>query len=118
MSGGHSGFSIVCDGPAWVQNIRYEDIRVEEQTEFKNLELIVTPGKYYGDDPPGHIRGVYLKNVSWENSGKPFIINGFSPDNIVEDITFDNCSVGGKVLTGASDADFKLNEFTGGIRFK
>ena len=117
MSGGHSGFSIVCDGPAWVQNIRYEDIRVEEQTEFKNLELIVTPGKYYGDDPPGHIRGVYLKNVSWENSGKPFIINGFSPDNMVEDITFENCSVGGKVLTGASDADFKLNEFTRGIRF-
>lgn len=117
MSGGHSGFSIVCDGPAWVQNIRYEDIRVEEQIEYKNLELIVTPGKYYGDEPPGHIRGVYLKNVRWENSGKPFIINGFSPDNMVEDITFDNCSVGEKVLTDASDADFRLNELTKGIKF-
>ncbi len=41
---GHSGFSIVCDGPATVQNILFEDIRVEEQVEFKNLELIVTPG--------------------------------------------------------------------------
>ena len=116
-TGGHSGFSIVCDGPAWVQNIRFEDIRVEEQIEFKNLELIVTPGKYYGDDPPGHIKGVYLKNISWENTEKPFIIHGFSSDNMVEDITFDHCKVGGKILTNTSDANFKLNEFTREINF-
>ncbi len=116
-TGGHSGFSIVCDGPAWVQNIRFEDIRVEEQIEFKNLELIVTPGKYYGDDPPGHIKGVYLKNISWENTSKPFIISGFSVDNLVEDITFDHCKVGGKTLTNTADADFQVNEFTRNIKF-
>jgi len=117
MTGGHSGFSIVCDGPAWVQNIRYEDIRIEEQIEFKNLELIVTPGKYYGDDPPGHIKGVYMKNISWENTEKPFIISGFSPENMVEDVTFDHCSVGGKILTDTADADFIINEFTKDIKF-
>lgn len=116
-TGGHSGFSIVCDGPAWVQNVRYEDIRIEEQVEFKNLELIVTPGKYYGDDPPGHIKGIYMKNISWENTEKPFIISGFSAENRVEDITFDNCKVGGKILTGVNDANFQVNEFTEGIRF-
>jgi hypothetical protein len=114
---GHSGFSIVCDGPAWVQNIRFEDIRVEEQIEFKNLELIVTSGKYYGEDQPGHIKNVYLKNISWENAEKPFIITGFSPDNLVEDVTFDNCKVGNKILKSASDADFRVNEFSSGIRF-
>ena len=116
-TGGHSGFSIVCDGPAMVQNIHYEDIRVEEQIEFKNLELIVTPGNYYGDDLPGHIRGIYLKNISWENSSKPFIINGYSPENLVEDIIFDHCRVGGKTLKSFSDADFKVNEFTRNIKF-
>jgi hypothetical protein len=116
-TGGHSGFSIVCDGPAWVQNIRYEDIRVEEQIEFKNLELIVTPGKYYGDDPPGHIKGIYLKNITWENTSKPFVVSGFSAANLVEDITFDHCEVGGKTLTKTSDANFKVNEFTQDIKF-
>jgi len=116
-TGGHSGFSIVCDGPAWVQNIRYEDIRVEEQVEVKNLEFIVTPGKYYGDDPPGHIKGIYLKNISWENTSKPFIISGFSANNLAEDITFDHCIVGGKTLTNAADANFNVNEFTRDIRF-
>jgi hypothetical protein len=116
-TGGHSGFSIVCDGPAWIQNIRYEDIRVEEQIEFKNLEFIVTNGTIYGDDPPGHIKGVYLKNVHWENQVKPFILSGFSSDNLVEDITFDNCKVGNKILTSSYDACFMVNFSARNIKF-
>lgn len=117
-TGGHSGFSIVCDGPAWVQNVHYEDIRIEENVEFKNLEFIVTNGTIYGADPPGHIKGVYLKNIKWENSEKPFIFSGFSAENLVEDITFENCMVGGKKITGTTDADFKVNTFAGNIKFK
>lgn len=115
---GHSGFSIVCDGPAWVQNIHFEDIRVEEQVEFKNLEFIVTDGTLYGTDPPGHIKGVYLRNIHWENPGKPFIISGYSAENIVEDITFDHCYAGGKIITGISDAEFRVNKFTKNIKFE
>jgi polygalacturonase len=115
---GHSGFSIVCDGPAMVRNINFEDIRVEENVEFKNLEFILTDGTLYGADPPGHIKGVYLKNIKWENPGKPFVISGFSPSNLIEDITFENCRAGGKILTGVSDADFRINEFVKNIKFK
>jgi hypothetical protein len=114
---GHSAFSIVCDGPAIVQNIYFEDIRVENQVEFKNLELIVTDGSLYGTDPPGQIRGVYMKNIQWENKTKPFIINGYSPDNLVEEIIFEKCSVGGKTLTSSDDADIRSNRFVRNIRF-
>lgn len=114
---GHSALSIVCDGPAMVQNIFFEDIRVEEQVEFKNLELIVTDGTLYGSDPPGHIRNVHFKNVQWENKTKPFIIIGYSPENMVEDISFDHCSAGGQVLVSADDADLRTNRFTGNIKF-
>ena len=114
---GHSAFSIVCDGPATVQNIFFEDIRVENQVEFKNLEFIVTDGTLYGTDPPGHIKGVYLKNIKWENSVKPFIISGYSPDNLVEGIVFDKCSAGGKILTGIGDADIRTNRFVRDIKF-
>ncbi|MBK8882037.1 MAG: hypothetical protein IPN67_06500 [Bacteroidales bacterium] len=114
---GHAAFSIVCDGPAIVRNIFFEDIRVEEQVEFKNLELIVTDGTLYGADPPGHIKGVRMKNVQWENNTKPFIITGYSPDNMVEDIVFDKCSAGGKIITGMSDADIRTNSFVKDIKF-
>ena len=117
-TGGHSAFSIVSDGPARVQNIRYEDIRVEDQVEFKNLEMIISDGKLYGNDPPGHISEVYFKNIQWENGNKPFIFTGFSNNNAIGNITFDNCTVGGKKINGTGDAIFTINPFVKDIKFQ
>ncbi|HOW39382.1 MAG TPA: glycosyl hydrolase family 28 protein [Bacteroidales bacterium] len=117
-TGGHAGFSIVCDGPATVQNILFEDIRIEEQVEFRNLELIITDGTLYGIDPPGHIKNVIMRNISWENGDKPFIISGFSSENKVENVIFQNCTSGGKPLRSSADADFRINEFTDNIIFQ
>lgn len=114
-TGGHSAFSIVCDGPAIVQNIRYEDIRVENAIEYKNLELIVTEGRRYGTAGPGLIKNVCLKNITWANGEKPFVIAGI-PTNYVENVTFDHCYLAGKLLTGMDDADFQT-EFAKGIKF-
>ena len=114
-TGGHSGFSIVCDGPSIVQKIRFEDIRVEALIEYKNLELIITEGRRYGTGNPGQVKGIYLKNIRWENAGKPFVIAGV-PGNILEDVTFDHCYLGGKLLTGFADADFQM-EFSKDIKF-
>jgi len=114
-TGGHSAFSIVCDGPSDVKKIRFEDIRVEDEIEYKNLELIVTEGRRYGTDGPGHISGVYLKNIQWANKNKPFVIAGV-PNHFVEDITFDNCYLAGKPITGFKHADFQT-EFAKDIKF-
>jgi hypothetical protein len=118
-TGGHAAFSIVCDNQGEVRNIRFEDIRVEENIEIKNLELIVTEAQRYGQSNPrpGHVQGVYLKNIQWENADKPFVIAGI-PFNkhIVEDVTFDHCRVAGKLLTNPSDADFQI-EFAKDIKF-
>lgn len=114
-TGGHSGISIVCDGPSDVKNIRFEDIRVEDEIEYKNLELIVTEGRRYGTAGPGHITGVYLKNIRWANANKPFVIAGV-PTNFVQDVTFDNCYLAGKLITSLGDADFQT-EFAKGIQF-
>jgi hypothetical protein len=114
-TGGHSGFSIVCDGASIVQNIRFEDIRVEAEIEYKNLELIITEGRRYGTGNPGHIKGVYLKNIHWENANKPFVIAGV-PNHILEDVSFDNCFLAGKLITGFKDADFQM-EFAKDIKF-
>ncbi|MDD2244726.1 MAG: glycosyl hydrolase family 28 protein [Dysgonamonadaceae bacterium] len=117
-TGGHAAFSIVCDNAGDVRNVRFEDIRVEENIEIKNLELIVTEGQRYGsNNTPGHVQGVYLKNIRWENEDKPFVIAGIPFDNhIVEDVTFDNCYVGNKLLTSMKDADFQV-EFAKDIKF-
>ncbi len=114
-SGGHSAFSIVCDGPSNVSNITFDDIRVEGDIEYKNLEIILTEGERYGNGKHGTINGVNIKNVTWENPTKPFTIVGL-PVQAVENITFTNCYVGGKLMTGFDDAQFQV-EFANGIVF-
>lgn len=115
-TGGHSAFSIVCDGASDVQNICFDNLRVEADIEYKNLEIILTEARRYGNGQMGSIKGVLLKDISWENPDKPFVIVGHPKGGSVEDVTFSNCRVAGKLLTGVQDADFKL-EFTRGIRF-
>ena len=114
-TGGHAAFSIVCDGASQVQNIIFEDIRVESDIEYKNLEIILTEAERYGNGKMGSIKGIHLKNVSWENAFKPFTIVGH-PTKFVEDVTFTNCYVGGKLMRGIEDADFQM-EFTKDIVF-
>ncbi len=114
-SGGHSAFSIVCDGPSNVSNITFDDIRVEGDIEYKNMEIILTEGERYGNGKHGTINGVNIKNVTWENPSKPFTIVGL-PVQAVENITFTNCYVGGKLMTGFDDAQFQV-EFAKGIVF-
>ena len=114
-TGGHAAFSIVCDGPSEVKDITFEDIRVESDIEYKNLEIILTEGERYGNGRMGSVKGVLLKNVRWANAGKPFTLVGH-PTRFVEDITFEDCYVGGRKITCLKDADFQA-EYVKGLNF-
>jgi hypothetical protein len=111
---GHSGFSIICDGPAEISNILFENIRVEK-SEIKLFELNITDGTLYGDDKPGHIRDVILRNVEWFHEG-PIIIRGFGQNNRVQNVSFENCTVAGLPLKKLEKKIFSINEFTDGIK--
>lgn len=113
---GHSAFSIICDGPAEIHNITYEDIHVEERV-YKLFELQVTDGTKYGINPPGHIRDVYLKNVSWAALA-PIILKGYDTGYGINNVTFENCYIQNKKLTEAWDAVFEMNHFVHGVKFK
>jgi hypothetical protein len=93
---GHSGFSIICDGPAVISNVLYENIRVEK-SELKLFELNITDGTKYGVGPPGHIKDITLKDISWAHSG-PIILKGWDENHRVQNVTFQNCSIAGKPL--------------------
>jgi hypothetical protein len=114
--GGHSAFSVICDGPARISGILFEDIRVEERVE-KLLEFQVTDGTMYQKDPPGHIAGVRLKNVRWEVE-KPIVLKGFDEEHRVEDVTFEDCTVAGRKLKDLSDPLFRVNPHVKDVKFK
>ncbi len=113
---GHSAFSIICDGPARIHDIRYEDIRVESRV-LKLFELHITDGTSYQADPPGHINGVYLKNISFE-ADRPIVLKGFDATHLVENVIFENCTVAGKLLRSTDDASFQINKYVRNLKFK
>ncbi len=113
---GHSAFSIICDGPATISNIHYEDIRVDADV-FKLFELHITDGTKYGANPPGHIQKVWFKNISWEPE-RPIILKGFDAQHLVEDVTFEDCRVAGRRLDSLNKKIFEVNEFVKDVKFR
>ncbi|MBN1480695.1 hypothetical protein JXA70_10515 [candidate division KSB1 bacterium] len=113
---GHSAFSIICDGPARIHDIHYEDIRVEDDV-LKLFELHITDGTKYGVDTPGHIENVLLKNISWA-SKRPIILCGYDDEHTVKNVTFENCTVAGQPLLKAREDIFRINEFVRDVKFE
>jgi len=106
---GHSGFSIICDGPAMISHIIYENIRVEK-AEIKLFELNITDGTKYGTGPPGHINDVTLKNISWAHEG-PIVLKGFDETHRIQEVTFENCTVGGRPLRDLQSTIMHIGKF-------
>jgi len=110
---GHSAFSIVCDGPAVVHNITFDNLRVE-RAEEKLFELIVTDGKKYGDDEPGNIRDILVKNIDWMVES-PISLRGYREGNEVRNIRFENCEVNGRPLSQVVDTVIEKGAYVSGI---
>jgi hypothetical protein len=113
---GHSAFSIICDGPATIRNILYEDIRVEEDV-FKLFELHITDGTKYGINPPGHIKDIHLKDIHW-TSLRPIILYGFDESHRIQNVKFENCTIEGELLDNPRSDIFNINEFVDNVTFE
>jgi hypothetical protein len=113
---GHSGFSIICDGPAVISNVLFDNIRVEK-AELKLFELNITDGTKYGTGPPGHIKDITLKDISWAHAG-PVILKGLDENHRVQNVTFENCTVGGKPLRDLRSTVMQTGKFVDHISVK
>ncbi|MCB0667383.1 MAG: hypothetical protein KDC80_16260 [Saprospiraceae bacterium] len=113
---GHSAFSVICDGPADIYDIFYENIRVEVPMR-KLFELQITAGDLYGIDPPGKIKNIHLKNIEW-SSPNPIVLKGYDQNHQVEHITFENCTINGQKLLEPSPDIFQMGEYVQGVYFK
>jgi hypothetical protein len=113
---GHSGFSIICDGPALISNVLYDNIRVEK-SEIKLFELQITDGTKYDVGPPGHIKEIKLKNISWAHEG-PIVLKGYDENHRVQNVTFENCTVAGKPLSDLKTKVMQIGSFVDDVVVK
>lgn len=113
---GHSAFSVICDGPAVIRDVLYENIRAESPI-LKLFELHITDGTKYGINPPGHIENIYLKHIFWTNP-KPIILHGYDEGHRVRNVTFDQCMIGEEALLSTDAEVFQINEYVDNVQFK
>lgn len=110
---GHSGFSIICDGPARISNVLFEDIRVE-RSEVKLFELHITDGTKYGQGPPGQIHDVTIRDVEWFHEG-PIVLWGYDEGHQVKNVRFENCQIAGSPLIEHRDRVMQINAHVEGV---
>ncbi|MDZ7314767.1 MAG: glycosyl hydrolase family 28 protein [candidate division KSB1 bacterium] len=115
MVNGHSAFSIICDGPALIEDVLFEDLRVSADV-LKAFELHITDGKAYGDDPPGNIRNVRLRRIAWE-APRPIILRGLDETHCVRHVTFEDCTIADEPLTVPRPDVFQIFPYADSIKF-
>jgi len=117
VEGPEGTFTIHNGDRAVVENVLYENIRVEDSrgllVDFKILD-----SRYSKDKEKGHIRNITFRNISVEGDFfPPSILSGFDEQHLVENVVFENFSIHGKKVTSVADlnAETKLVE---GIIFR
>jgi polygalacturonase len=101
-----------CDS-AWVSNVRFENIRIEESRKLISLWI----GKFVWtrDAERGHIRSVTFKNIHATCSPPRVELQGSDDAHLIEDVLFQDVTVNGKPLVRA---DIQANAFTRNLRVR
>jgi hypothetical protein len=101
-----------------VQNVTFENIRVEsiQEGQLFNLRLLYNPK--YSTGPGRKIKNITFKNIFYTGEGEnPSIIEGFSETNTIENIVFDNIVINGKRIKSLEEGNIQVGKYVKNVRF-
>lgn len=102
-----------------VRNVSFEDIRVENIQEGQLFNLRVLFNPKYSNGEGKEISNIRFKNIYYNGVGEnPSIIEGFSNENMVKDVLFENIVINGIKAKSLEDANIRVGEFTKNIVLK
>ncbi len=120
---GNNAISIHNGSQAVVRDIRFEDIRIEDldatycrpvSTPSTYIFLLeIGKSKWSKTGGQGNIHNIYFKNLSvTTKAGSDFPVSsmvGYDAEHTVENITFENFTIDGKVIKSASEGKISVN---------
>lgn len=102
-----------------VQNVIFEDIRVEKIQEGQLLNMRVLFNEKYSYGTGKGIRNVQFKNIFYSDlKENASIIEGYSDEYGIEDILFDNIVINGKKIKTFDEGNIKIGKHTKNINLK
>ena len=102
-----------------VQNVTFENIRVESIQEGQLFNLRVLFNEKYSYGPGRGIRNITFRNVSYDDyTEHPSIIEGLSDTENIENVTFENIVIRGKKIKSLEEGNIRVGKYATGIRLK
>ena len=112
-------FGIAAGDNNIVQNITYEDIRIEDFEEGMLFKFQVFFSDKYGHAPGMGIHNIVLKDIEYNgHSANPSEIFGYSAERNITNIRIKGLKINGKVIESAADGDIRIGKYASGIVFK
>lgn len=112
-------FSIHNYAQALVENITFEDIRIEHCYD-KFIDFRISTSRFSVGDITGRIRNVTLKNIQWfrtpSNAGYTVsMIGGWSKEADIQEITFENICIDGRTISSLDELEI-TTRYASGLR--
>lgn len=102
-----------------VKNIRYENIRIDDIQEGQLFNFRVYFNEKYSNAPGRGIQNVVLKNISYNGRPvNPSLIEGYSKDRIIQDVTIENFKINGETIQNDKTNNYIIKDFAQNIKFK
>ncbi|GGH28793.1 glycosyl hydrolase family 28 protein [Paenibacillus segetis] len=110
-----SAINICALNATTIQNITFEDIRVEKAKRLINITMEddFWFGSLQGNwQWPGVIRNIHYKNIQSSSDGSNEIrIYGRDASHLIDNVTFENVQIGNEYVSTFNDSHFKVNAF-------
>ena len=102
---------------ATVSDVCFENIRIED-ARVQLLELVIDRDMWSKDDERGHIQGVVFRNIALTGGAfVPSALAGHDAEHRVEDVTFENVRIHGKLVNSVEQGKIRTNAHVKNVRF-
>lgn len=111
--------SILLGDDVTLQNVTFEDIRVDKIGSNTNLvHLAILQTELYNLTPGKRIQNIQFNRVSLNpGTNIPNVINGYDPNRIVSGVSFTDLKINNTYIKDAQSGNFKINPYAQGITF-
>ncbi|WP_055523943.1 LamG-like jellyroll fold domain-containing protein [Streptomyces graminilatus] len=110
--------SVTASDGTVVSDVMFDNIRIDDHAPGRIADVLTFNNPGYGLGPGRGVNNVYFKNVSYTGSNANVNqIYGNSASRLTQDVTFENLTVNGTVITSASAGNFTVGNYTNDVNF-